>query len=117
MEATIIMARCLKNKKLFGMRVQKMEDNDWWRTWAFEVDERRAAKEGYQATAVEGNLYALDSYPGCPYCGAKEFVRCGTCGRLTCWNQEDKYVCAWCGNSGDVTPATEKFHLQDIGDL
>lgn len=47
MKATVIPGRCSNEKKLFGMRTQRMSDGDWWRTWSFPIDETKAKHEGY----------------------------------------------------------------------
>ena len=93
MEAAVILAKCPKKKKLYGIRVQKMSDGDWWRTWAFPVDEKRAHKEGYDTTKVQGSLYYTKEYKGCPYCEAKSFVQCSGCFKIFCWNGE--ISCFW----------------------
>ena len=117
MEAAVIMAKCPKTKRSYGIRVQKMEDQDWWRTWAFEINDRRAAKEGYDSTTIEGNLYATNEYPGCPYCGSKTVFHC-TCGKLSCGGRiGEKHTCPWCGVTYDTVALTEKMVLQDDGDL
>ena len=112
MEAAVILAKCPKNRQMYGMRTQKMSDGDWWRTWAFPINESRAHQEGYDMVRIHGNLYAMDEYPGCPYCGTKSFVRCDNCGKLTCWNNESILDCLWCGNRmNNIMLATERFHL------
>ena len=107
MEATVILAKC-KQGQIYGIRVQKMEDNDWWRTWSFPIKELQAAREGYDTTNIHGNLYATPEYPGCPYCESKTFVRCD-CGKITCWGGELFMSCSWCGKSGTVADATDKM--------
>lgn len=97
MEAAVILARCSRGAKLYGMRTQKMEDGDWWRTWAFPIDENRAHKEGYDTTPIRGNLKNTSGYPGCPYCGTYNFAQCGKCSKLTCYNGEKQLKCGWCG--------------------
>jgi len=117
MEAAVIVAKCSKNGQTYGMRTQKMNDGDWWRTWAFSIDEKKAKKEGYDVTKVQGNMYHTEEYPGCPYCRTKSFVQCNKCGKLTCWNGETEMMCAWCGNNMDnIVSATEKFNLSG-GDI
>ena len=117
MEAAVLLARCTKRKQLYGIRTQKMEDGDGWRTWAFPIDERRAKSEGYDITPVQGNLYHTKDYPGCPYCKAKSFVLCHKCRKLSCWNGEKEVVCAWCGEElKNIVTATEKFNLSG-GDI
>ena len=117
MEAVVILAKCSKNKSLYGMRAQKMNDGDWWRTWAFPVDERKAHKEGYDITNIQGNLYHTEDYPGCPYCGAKSFVLCNKCNKITCWKGETRLTCQWCGNDmNNIIAAIERFNLSG-GDI
>lgn len=117
MEAAVILAKCPKKKKLYGMRVQKMSDGDWWRTWAFPVEEKRAHKEGYDMTRVQGSLYYTKEYKGCPYCEAKSFVQCSGCSKIFCWNGEEQMTCPWCnGKLGSIVTTTEKFHVSG-GDI
>lgn len=117
MEAAVIVGKCTKRNQMYGMRTQKMKDGDWWRTWAFSIDEKRAHSEGYDETPVQGNLYHTEEYPGCPYCGTKSFVQCNKCRKLSCWNGEKKLVCTWCGyNMDNIVTATEKFNLSG-GDI
>lgn len=117
MEAVVITGKCAKRSLMYGMRIQKMSDGDWWRTWAFPIDEKRAHNEGYDVTPVQGNLFHTEEYPGCPYCKATSFVQCNKCRKLTCWNGEIKLLCQWCGNNMDnIVTATEKFNVSG-GDI
>lgn len=112
MEATVIVFKCPQRKKILGVRTQKMNDGDWWRTWSFPIDERRAHNEGYDETKVQGNLYHTSEYPGCPYCGTYNFVQCNRCHKISCWNGEESLPCLWCGNNMDnIVTATEKFSV------
>ncbi len=113
MDATVVLFRCSYNKKPFGVRIQRMNDGDWWRTWAFELQEATASREGYGNTQVHGNLYCTKEYPGCPYCEADSFVRCGSCGNYSCWHNEETVVCPWCGTIMDnITPAEDGFTIK-----
>ena len=101
MEASVILSKCSKHKRTFGIRIEK-RGSDWVRTWAFPIDEARAKREGFDRTKVTGSLQAVDRYPGCPYCESYSFVKCG-CGKLVCYNGNCKYEgsafrCHWCGN-------------------
>ena len=112
MKANVILIRCNKYERLFGTRVQQMEDGDWYRTWAFKIDSKHAQNEGYDTNQVIGNLNATDEYPGCPYCGSMTFVQCGNCGNLTCWNGETSLYCNWCNSMMEnIIPATNKFSI------
>jgi len=115
LNAAVVLARCAKTKKLYGMRVEK-RGNDWVRTWAFPIDERKAKNEGFAANKVSGSMTAVDDYPGCPHCGAAGFVHCG-CGKIGCWigsKETKKYVCPWCGQKAEVA-AAEKFDVSGGG--
>ncbi len=112
MEANVLLTKCTRSHKAFGVRVEKMEDGDWWRTWAFEIRESTAKSEGFDKTPVRGNLYGTDEYPGCPYCGTFGFVQCNKCKKLTCWNDEKKLTCLWCNNPmNNITLSTDKFDV------
>jgi hypothetical protein len=107
LNATVVLARCTKAKKLYGMRVEQ-RGNDWVRTWAFPIDEQKAKNEGFTANKVSGSMNAVDEYPGCPHCKAISFVLCG-CGKISCWNgggATNKHTCPWCGQTLEVQEAT-----------
>jgi len=103
---TVVLSKCSKNKKLFGMRVEEREKT-WVSTWAFPIDETKAKNEGFFANKV--TLGDTDSeYPGCPHCKDGGFVRCGSCGKIGCSGGTEKkgemgsYTCPWCGYTGDI---------------
>ncbi|MBQ7373979.1 MAG: hypothetical protein IJW64_05405 [Clostridia bacterium] len=40
----------------------------------------------------------------CPFCGNKSFVKCGSCGELTCFPEGGKrFKCIPCGNEGEIS--------------
>lgn len=88
LEANVVLARC-SNKALYGMRVEK-KANDWFRTWAFPIKEGDAAEEGFDNVTISGSFYAEEGYPGCPYCGRSNFIVCGVCKKISCWNPEEE---------------------------
>lgn len=117
MEAAIILQMCPKKNQAFAVRTQKMEDNDWYRTWAFPITPKRASREGYDRTPVRGNLFITDDFPGCPHCGSNNFLQCGTCKKISCWNGEEKMVCPWCKTKlNNIVTATDAFDLSG-GDI
>jgi hypothetical protein len=101
-EATVIMAKCQRSKKAFGIRAEKIK-KEWHFTWAFPIDERAAKREGYDATTVKGSITIDDEYPGCPHCGCKSFVQCGNCNKIGCSGEERIYKCPFCGNQGEIS--------------
>ena len=133
MAASVILAKCSVHNKVFGIRVEKRE-NDWVRTWAFPIDEARAKREGFDKTKIKGSLTAVDGYPGCPYCGTDEFVQC-PCDKISCWHesktegksekrQERKtdtkshekiaggFRCPWCGRVAKEIENVEAFTVK-----
>lgn len=116
MKATVILQKCPHSKKLFGIRTEELEDGEWYRTWAFPIDERRASREGYQNTHIQSLLPALEGYPGCPYCGSQRLFYDRNCGKISCYAGEERFTCPWCGGTYDVGSLTEKLNLQG-GDL
>lgn len=109
-KANVVIMKCPETKKVYGVRVEEHE-GDWFRTWAFPISERRAEREGFDKVVITGNLYPTDDYNGCPYCKTLRFVKCGRCGKLSCWNNEEKISCAWCGLSGNVTPIHDEIDV------
>jgi DNA-directed RNA polymerase subunit RPC12/RpoP len=109
LKAKVIMARCSKNKRSFGIRIEQ-RGRDWVRTWAFPMDERKARREGFDANTVTGSMNADDEYPGCPYCGSMGFVQCG-CEKIGCsggvrdYGDYGEYTCPWCGDEIELQHA------------
>ena len=97
LNATVVLAKCTKTKKLYGMRMEE-RGGDWVRTWAFPIDEQKAKREGFTDNKISGTLQAVDGYPGCPYCGA---MVCFTdasphCGKMSCFDGGTQHTCPWC---------------------
>ena len=116
MKATVILQKCPQTKKLFGIRVEELEDGEWYRTWAFPIDARRASREGYQNTHILSKLPALQGYPGCPYCGSQSFFYDSNCGKISCFNGEERFTCPWCDETYDVGSISEKLSFSG-GDI
>ena len=69
MKANVILMKCPKAKRTYGVRIEE-SCGDWFRTWAFPMDEGRASHEGYDKTKITGNLAPYSEFNGCPYCGS-----------------------------------------------
>lgn len=106
-EATVGTCKCASRHKLFGIRFEKVDQDQWELTWAFKMEEKAAKREGYGNTVIKGNLRNRESYPGCPYCGNQNFFICGRCGKLTClsseWDAGTVVTCEWCGNKSKLS--------------
>ena len=118
-EAKVILARCERNKKLFGMRIERpgAVKDFWVMNWAFRIDENSARNEGFDSERVVGNIDFTNDFPGCPYCGTKGFVVCGNCGRLCCYSDSSYSTCAWCGSSGEVSGEYNGSGINGAGEL
>ena len=112
--ASVILAKCNQEKKLYGIRIEKRED-DWVRTWAFALKEDMAQKEGFDKTNFTGNFYTDEEYPGCPYCGAKKCFVCGKCGKVNCYESGSRVICGWCGASGKASNDGESIDVSGGG--
>lgn len=111
MKAAIILQRCTYTRKTFGIRVQQMEDGEWYKTWAFPLNEKTARKEGYGDEQIVSMLPALPEYPGCPYCGGTGTFIDPNCGNhLSCWDgSPPPFTCPWCNRTYNAFGAmTEK---------
>ncbi len=111
MEANIILMKCLLTGGLSGVRIQKMNNGDWYRTWAFKMRENEAANEGYDRNSVVGSLTCTEEFPGCPYCSSKKFSQCMTCGKVSCYHDETNYICPWCGTNIKSVESADSFDV------
>lgn len=99
----VVAARCLYDKRLFGMSFRQKKVGEWLLYWAFPLSESTNANEGYDKTQLNGVINFDVGYPGCPYCKSNGYVVCGNCHHITCMgNNHPPFVCGWCGLSGNV---------------
>lgn len=85
---------------LFCVGMIEDTPDNWRLQRSFEVDDCVANCIGPQEE-IYGNFDFDQRYRGCPYCHSQGFVRCGVCGKLSCWDGGD-YHCPWCGSHGEV---------------
>ena len=98
-EAVIVLCKCIKTHKTFGIRTEKAGRNHWVFTWAFPIKETAAHREGYDKTTVGGEIEFDEEFPGCPYCGDNSgFTLCPICNKLRdCYGEDEIVPCEWCG--------------------
>lgn len=113
-EATVVMAKCSRSRQSFGIRMERKANRTWYCTWTFRLSDTAASREGYSDTSVSGLVDLDQEYPGCPYCEAMGWFKCGNCGKLTCNSGETYVTCAWCGQSGEAQ-AADHFDLSGGG--
>jgi hypothetical protein len=109
----VVIARCRTSGSgnIFGIRVEEKGQSQWIADWAFPIQEKKASKEGYANSRICGS-FGIDPalYPGCPYCHAPGFLKCG-CGKIACWDGESRVVtCPWCGAKGELGGAIESLN-------
>ena len=114
-EATVLIDKCGECRKMYGIRTEKRDVDEWYCTWAFPIEEKHARNEKYTDNKVVGSIYMDEDYPGCPYCGGESWVQCGECDSLTCWGHEremenPEFTCAWCDHTSEVVSA-DTFEL------
>jgi hypothetical protein len=117
--AKVVLARCFKTKKSFGIRVEQ-RGSQWFSTWAFPIDEQKAKREGIKSDSADTPLTGHDvGYPGCPHCGSIDYCQC-SCKKIGCYDgvfkkgaYSKEYNCPWCGNKFIPVPVD---HLDVTGD-
>ena len=110
MEASVILAKCSVHNRTFGIRIEK-RNNDWFRTWAFEIDDAKAKREGFDRNTITGSFATDPDYPGCPYCKKHGFVRCN-CGKISCYDSANESAhCYWCNTLMNNIVYADKFEL------
>ena len=96
----------------YGIRAERIQDLSFFE----KISLKNRHKQKFGSTLLKtfkmdnGSMngdYTGEFYCGdlkCPSCGNNNFVKCGVCGELTCWNDvSPNFVCAVCGNSGQVS--------------
>lgn len=113
-EGLVVPAMCSGEKRYFGITAIR-QGNDYIFSWAFKISESALKSEGFDKNSVHGNVFNSEKYPGCPYCGRKNWVSCGRCGTFVCAADDVKYFkCPKCGNEGDVV-VCDDFELSGQG--
>lgn len=98
-EMIAVMSRCVKTKKLFGIRFDTNNGKSWEAAWAFPLKECADKCEKGYANTLKGSFGVGKDYPCCSHCGNPTFSMCGICGKISCWDGKTKHViCANCGS-------------------
>ncbi len=112
-KAFAVMAVCEETKKTFGITVDYVSLRKYSFEWAFKIDKEKARKEGFDEHSVRGAIVLSPNYPGCPYCGSKQFYIC-KCGRIVCYHGQKIATCPECGFTGELT-TVEEINLKGGG--
>jgi hypothetical protein len=96
----ILTAWCSKQRKLFGIRMERTSRDQWSANWAFTIKGEVAKREGYDKNTIRGEFLIDGQYPGCPYCEQMGIVVC-ECKAIFCANLASETVnCPSCGETG-----------------
>ena len=105
-DAVVVLCKCGKHHKTYGIRAEKRESDSWACTWAFPIKESSAKREGYDKSSIKGNIVFTEEFPGCPYCGGRNWTVC-SCGHLNCTLVTNGiFTCEWCGAQGTISDYT-----------
>jgi hypothetical protein len=66
----IVLGRCCRSRRPFGIRFEEKGRNRWLADWAFAVKETTAGREGYDRGEITGSFSFDSAFPGCPSCEA-----------------------------------------------
>lgn len=106
----IVAARCGQTAQAFGLRFERSGEASWSLTWAFALKESAARREGYDRSEISGTMQLDPSYPGCPHCAKRTIIHCGSCDKVSCWDEETRVItCPWCKNRGELSGLITKL--------
>ena len=104
-EAVILPINCVRTHRTFYARYDYAYDGVWVLTYGLKdipSDGIEQSSGGGTSRIDLSNSRTGPQYK-CPHCGNTEFVRCGRCGKLTCYSGSGKFTCDHCGNTGEVS--------------
>lgn len=103
-EAVTFPVKCVNTHRTFYARYDFAYDGVWVLSYGLKempVDTTSAGEGG--TAKVDISKSRTGPQYKCPHCGNKDFVRCGKCRSLTCWNGRGNFTCDHCGNHGTVS--------------
>lgn len=79
--------------------------------WALIESHPAGADAGAIAAGRElaGEFTVADSFAGCRQCGARSFIVCGACDKLSCWQGSGASVCGYCGYTAEAYGSVESL--------
>ena len=99
---TLVPARCLKTKLFYNMKYRVHPDGAVELMVGIESpgpETSTGKEEGVPVVTLDFSKgYKTSSQYSCPYCGAVNYFKCGTCKKISCWDGVDRQpVCPNCG--------------------
>lgn len=100
-DAFAIVAECPEAKKPYGVTVDP-DGSELHFVWSFKIDRSKAKREGFDQKHIRGGIVTDKNFPGCPYCGTKQFYVCGNCNSVVCYHGQKQVTCPSCGQHGEI---------------
>ncbi len=104
-------AKCVHTNNTFYIRFDKAAGGVWCQTYGVKFAPQSTTGTSYNKMEIDISKTTIGPQYKCPHCGNSSYVRCGTCGKITCkpGNTKD-FTCAHCGKTGVVNGV-----IKDIG--
>jgi len=104
-EVVFVDIHCVKTRLLFHQRYDFAADNKWVLTYGIKDKEFVRISDQGTGNRKKIDYSKLRTGPQykCPYCGNRNYVQCGKCGKLTCYSGNGNFECVSCGNCGSVS--------------
>ncbi len=97
-------AKCVKTNKDFYIRFDKAAGGIWCQTYGVKYKPQNLNNTAYNAIKIDISKSTVGPQYSCPHCGNDNYIKCGTCGKLTCFKYGDKeFTCAHCGKHSTVS--------------
>ena len=95
--------KCVKTNKTFYTRFDKATGGVWCQTYGVRFAQQSTTGSTYNKMEIDILKSTASSQYKCPNCGNIGYIRCGTCGKITCKHSNTKdFTCAHCGKTGVV---------------
>lgn len=96
---------CGKAHKKFYARYDLAFDKKWVLTYGIKYIPPGETTSQFGSRTMKIDISKARNGPQykCPYCNNNDFVRCGSCGKITCYTGTGISVCEYCGDAGEVT--------------
>lgn len=103
-------AKCVKTNKPFYIRFDKAAGGVWCQTYGVKFAPQGVNGFANNKMTVDISKTTVGPQYKCPYCGNDNYIKCGECGKLTCFKSwDEKYLCAHCGDSGVMSYDNNNF--------
>lgn len=115
-EAVFLPINCIGVHRTFYARYDFSYDGVWVLTYGLRTMPTDTPGESSESDFAKIDLSNSRTGPQyrCPHCGNTEYVRCGACGKLTCYSGHGDFVCDHCGNRGSVSGHIDSLEIDAL---